>query len=131
MTTKINIRKKSEFNVFLRLIKDGQVAHWVDIARVLGVENATISIWKQLPEAQQAIAEGISRAVAEMERVGAKDWRMWHEKYKMLAGREDTQTTQVNFIMAVLNKYGGGKGEGISDVPAVETVTEGSSESST
>lgn len=77
------VYKKHEFKAFIKALKFGSIAHWVDIARVLNVDEDTITAWKELPEAQQAIQEGIDRALASMEQAGQKDWHMWEAKLKM------------------------------------------------
>jgi len=79
-----NIRKKQEFLAFIKTIKGGTVCHWQDIANAIGVDNDTITAWKRLPEAQEAIKKGIERALNDMQRAGKKDWRMWESKLKML-----------------------------------------------
>jgi hypothetical protein len=75
---------KEGFATFLKILKTGQAGHWIDVARAIGVTDDTITNWKKLPEAQQAIQEGIANALAKMETAGAKDWRMWESKLKML-----------------------------------------------
>jgi len=77
------VYKKQEFKAFIKALKFGSMAHWIDIARALNVEENTITKWKQLPEAQQAIQDGIDQAFAAMEQAGKKDWRMWEAKLKM------------------------------------------------
>lgn len=76
--------KKNEFKKFIKTIEDGQAGHWVDIAEALGVDKNTISEWKKTPEAQEAILKGIDHALACMQQAGARDWRMWEAKLKML-----------------------------------------------
>lgn len=78
------VKKKAEYDEFIEIIKNGQPAHWIQVAQVLGVDNETISRWKKRPEAQQAIKEGINKSLSKMEEVGAKDWKMWESKLKML-----------------------------------------------
>lgn len=80
----MKIYKKNEFRAFIRSIKHGQIAHWQDIARAIGVDENTITVWKKLPEAQDAINEGIDYALEQMQTVGKRDWRMWETKLKML-----------------------------------------------
>lgn len=84
-----NIRKKEQFETFLKIIAKGAVSHWVDIAKILGVDKDTITEWKKHPLAKQVIAEGISHALREMEKAGRGDWRMWREKLSMLGLREE------------------------------------------
>ena len=76
--------KKEEFEKFIELIKGDAVGHWVQIARVLGIDNSTIHAWKKHPLAQKAIKDAIERVSEEMERAGKDDWRMWESKMKML-----------------------------------------------
>src|SRR3990167_49114 len=94
--------KRKEFEAFLGIIKNGQASHWVDIARTLGVSKDTITDWKKLPEAKQAISDGITHAVEQMQTVGKRDWRMWESKHKMLTQKEEeaqpTGTTYNTFI---------------------------------
>ena len=92
MTDNPNIRKIDEFEAFIRLLKEGTLTHWVDIASVLGVDKDTITEWKKHPLAKQALVNGISHAIGEMERSGKNDWRMWREKLNMLGlnGKENT-----------------------------------------
>ena len=78
------IRKKEAFEAFINILQDGTVAHWVNVATALGVNKDTITAWKSLPEAQEAIKKGISKALENMEKTGGKDWRMWESKLKML-----------------------------------------------
>jgi len=128
-----SIRKKAEFREFLKIIKGGTTAHWVQVAEVLGVDNDTITSWKKTPEAQEAIAEGIQRAMEEMETVGRKDWRMWREKLKMLGLSEPEQfetQVQINVLQAIVDKYGGSEGK-VYEVPRVEEIEGGSSQGST
>lgn len=76
--------KKKEFNAFIKAIDEGQVGHWIEIANALGVDKNTILAWKQLPEAQEAIQRGIDHALKCMQQAGARDWKMWEAKLKML-----------------------------------------------
>lgn len=113
--------KKQEFNAFLKAIEYKQAAHWVDIARAVGVTQDTITAWKKLPEAQEAIARGMQKALDDMEAVGRKDWRMHYEKYKLLSTPQQ-QAENINFIVAILNKYGGTRGGGVDDLPGTVTT---------
>lgn len=83
-TENIDPYKQLEFDAFIKIIKSGQAAHWLEIARALGVDKDTILRWKKLPEAQKAISEGIEDALAKMSKAGENDWRMWEAKLKML-----------------------------------------------
>lgn len=76
--------KKSEFRKFLNTLKWGSTAHWVDIAKAIGVNDDTLRAWRELPEAQAAVQEGIDNALASMQQSGNKDWRMWEAKLRML-----------------------------------------------
>lgn len=76
--------KKTEFKKFISTLKWGSTAHWVDIAKAIGVDDDTLRAWRELPEAQAAIQEGVDNAIASMQQAGGKDWRMWEAKLKML-----------------------------------------------
>lgn len=128
-STKPAVYRKEEFEAFIKLLKHGQVAYWKEIAEALGVVQETITYWKSLPEAQQARQEGLDYALSQMETAGKRDWRMWHEKYKLLAGKTEGQI-QVNFVMQVLNKYDGTSGEGVSEIPRFTEIEGGSPQSS-
>lgn len=100
--------KKTEFKQFLKTIKRGQASHWVDIAEALGVDKNTISDWKKTPEAQQAIQEGIEFALECMQQAGARDWRMWETKLKML-GINPASKVEVQMadpLDKILGKFG-------------------------
>ncbi len=84
MTNKLNIRKKAEFKAFIKFIKQGADAHWIQVAEAIGVDKDTINRWKKLPEAQKAIQKGIDHAMKRMSVTGTRDWRMWRSKLKML-----------------------------------------------
>lgn len=79
-----NPSKKAEFEAFIQLIRGDTVAHWVQIAQVLGVNRTTIAEWKKHPLAQKAIKDGVEKALSGMETAGKKDWKMWESKAKML-----------------------------------------------
>ena len=91
-----NIRKKVEYDEFIKIIEgSGAVAHWSEIARIVGVDKDTITAWKQHPWAIEARVRGIGKAIREMEESGKNDWRMWEAKLKMLGIREnDTDEEQ-------------------------------------
>lgn len=78
------IYKKTEFKEFIKTLEEGSIEHWVEIARALGVDQNTITSWKELPEAQEARRKGIRRALEEMEKVGRRDWKMWKDKLALL-----------------------------------------------
>ena len=80
----IRINKKNEFAAFIRNLKTGSVCHWLNMAEALGVDKDTVQVWKELPEAQKAIQDGIDYAMEQMERSGKSDWRMWKDKLAML-----------------------------------------------
>lgn len=80
----MGIYKEKQYKAFIKTLKWGSVAHWVDIARALNIDEDTITAWKKLPEAQDAIQQGIDQALAAMQQAGAKDWKMWEAKLKML-----------------------------------------------
>lgn len=88
------IYKEDQFEAFLATIKGSAVAHWIDIARAVGVHQDTITAWKQHPRARAAIQNGIAHALAAMERAGKKDWRMWESKLKMLGVISKEKTDQ-------------------------------------
>ena len=90
------IYKEAEFQTFLNLIEGGQIQHWVEIAKIIGVDKNTISAWKKLPEAQNAILEGISSSLSKMEQAGKNDWRMYEAKLRML-GLSDKPELKVQF----------------------------------
>jgi hypothetical protein len=79
-----NPYKKAEFEAFLETLRGNTTAHWIQIAEVLGVDKDTITQWKRHPKAQEALREGVARAMEGMEKAGKKDWRMWESKVKML-----------------------------------------------
>lgn len=99
---------QKEFRAFIKSISEGQVSHWVDIANALGIHKNTITAWKQLPEAQEAIQKGIDHAMQCMEQAGARDWRMWEAKLKMLGVNPATkiEATIDDPRRAILEKYG-------------------------
>lgn len=76
--------KDKEFKAFIRAIDEGNAGHWVEIARALNISEDTIVKWKKEPEAQEAIRRGIDIALKGMEKAGAKDWRMYEARLKML-----------------------------------------------
>lgn len=78
------IRKVEQFEDFIKLLERGARAHWVDVAEIIGVNQDTVTAWKQHPLAREARLKGIERCLNEMERVGYKDWRMWEAKLKLL-----------------------------------------------
>lgn len=123
----MKVIKKTEFNEFLKIIGSKHVAHWVDIAKALNVDNDTITKWKSTPEAQKAISQGIEDAIEQMQTVGRKDWRMWESKLKMLgvnpAIRVDQNTT-VNIFQEIIAKYGGSVEGVIDEVPRPEGIEE-------
>lgn len=101
--------KKTEFKKFIATLKWGSTAHWVDIAQSIGVDDNTIRAWRELPEAQAAIQEGVDNAIASMKQAGAKDWRMWEAKLKMLGVNPATKvegTLSGDPIEALLQAYG-------------------------
>ena len=90
-STATTVRKQTEFEAFLRTIRQDKVRNWSIVAEALGVREATITEWKRQPLAQQAITEGIEHCLTEMERAGKDDWRMWREKLKMLGVKDKDQ----------------------------------------
>jgi len=120
--------KDKEFAAFIQSIQAGQVSHWQDIARAIGVDENTITRWKKLPEAQEAIQKGIDNAIEQMQLSGKRDWRMWESKLKMLGVNPATkvEANVTNPIELIISKYG--SGEGVSEVPRITTDENGSSE---
>ncbi len=105
------IRKKKEYQAFIKAIDKGQVGHWVEVARALNVNEDTILAWKKLPEAQEAIQKGIDYALQCMQQAGARDWHMWEAKLKMFGINPATKidATIDDGRMATLAKYGLGE----------------------
>jgi len=124
-SVKHGVYKKEEYAAFIKLLSEDQVGHWSEIARALNVDNDTITYWRTLPEAQEAIKKGIDYALRCMQQAGARDWRMWESKLKMLGvappDKLEISGDSDNPIELILNKYGKGK---ISDIPESETVKE-------
>lgn len=86
--------KATEFNLFLEFMESGAVEYLYQVAEIIGVDAGTISDWKKLPQVQEAQARGIKRTMAEMEKAGKRDWRMWESKLKML-GISGVQKTDI------------------------------------
>lgn len=114
MTTSDDVLKKKEFAAFITAINEGQIGHWVEIARALNVTDDTIVAWKKLPEAQAAIQKGIDYALQCMQQAGARDWHMWEAKLKMLGINPATKIEAVidDPRKAILDKYLGGEDAG-------------------
>lgn len=108
------ILKKKEYQAFIKAIDEGQVGHWVEIARALNVSDDTITAWKKLPEAQAAIQRGIDHALACMQQAGSRDWKMWEAKLKMLGINPATKIeASVNDPrQAILEQYMGNSDAG-------------------
>lgn len=108
--TNTKMRKSAEFKAFIETIKAGQISHWATIAEVLGVDKTTIIVWKRMPEAQEAIKQGIDYALAQMEQAGKKDWRMWESKLKMLgvnpANKFEGKVATINITDRILKEFG-------------------------
>ena len=102
------VYKKKEYEAFVKALKFGSVAHWQEIAKALGVDEDTITAWKKLPEAQEAIQAGIDQSLAAMQQAGQKDWRMWEAKLKMFGINPATKidATIGDPREKVLAKYG-------------------------
>lgn len=103
------IIKTEQFEAFLKAIEESVMPHWVDIARALNVEEDTITAWKKRPEAQLAIKKGIEHALKCMEQAGARDWRMWEKKLKLL-GVDAPDKVEANLRIdprsEILKRYG-------------------------
>jgi hypothetical protein len=79
-----NPYKEAEFLAFIELIKGSATCHWVQIAKVLGVDKDTINVWKKHPLARKAIKDGIESALDGMLEAGKGDWRMHESRLKMM-----------------------------------------------
>lgn len=80
-----NVYKKVTFEKFITLFQEPTViAHWKEIAEALGVNKNTITRWSKHPLAIEARQKGIDEALFKMQYAGAKDWKMWESKLKML-----------------------------------------------
>jgi hypothetical protein len=85
-------RKDEEFEEFIKILEGDEseqggntvVAHWREIAESLGINKDTITKWKDDPRAIEARKKGIREALFKMQYAGAKDWKMWESKLKML-----------------------------------------------
>lgn len=88
-----NPYNEAEFEEFIKNIGNANIATWSIFAEALGVNRRTITRWKKHPLAREAIAKAVSSAIYNMEKAGAKDWRMWREKLKML-GVKDRQNLE-------------------------------------
>lgn len=106
--------KKKEYKAFVSAISEGNVGHWVEIARALNVSDDTITAWKKLPEAQEAIQKGINESLEGMKTAGAKDWKMYEAKLKMFGINPATKIeAKINDPRnSILDKYLGGEGAG-------------------
>lgn len=111
--------KKKEFEAFIKTISEGQAGHWVEIANALNVDANTITAWKKLPKAQQAIQDGIEHALKCMEQAGGRDWKMWETKLKMLGINPATKIdANINDPRKdILNKY-------LDDAPETKETTD-------
>lgn len=107
----MGVYKDIEFKEFIKEIEEGSIAHWQEIAEALSVDEDTITRWKKMPEAIEAQKKGISNALAGMQKAGAKDWRMYEAKLKMLginpAIKVDARLTDNR--KQILDKYGLGE----------------------
>lgn len=84
--TVTNVRKEPEFRAFIKAVGNGEIPEtWELTAEAIGVHPNTISVWKKLPEFQLALANGIKRAIDQMEKTGKRDWRMWRERAAILS----------------------------------------------
>lgn len=115
-------KDRDKFREFVKTLKEEQVGHWVEIAKAVGTSEATISRWKNLPEAQEAIKIAIMNTVDNMENAGKKDWRMWETKLKML-GVNPAQKIQADVKVndatkQILDKFGLGGDDAGQDTEA-------------
>lgn len=126
------IYKKTEYRQFLKILRQGRTTHWYEIANALGIEDATLRVWKNTPEAQQAIADGIERCLEEMEKAGKKDWRMWESRLKMLGvnppEKHDNTHSLSDPVLEVLKAFGL---KGTKDAGEAKDATPGTSETNT
>lgn len=116
------IYKEMDFARFIKILEEGQVEHWIEIAEAIGVDKNTITVWKELPEAIEARQKGIKNALEQMQLSGKKDWRMWEAKLKLLNLNPVTRIELNDQRKKILEKYLDG---GQTDDPA-----EGSSSNS-
>jgi hypothetical protein len=104
------IRKQTEFEAFVKTLETGARAHWSDIAEALGISRDTIMAWRRDPRAIAVTRDGISKALVRMQKSGRSDWRMWHEKLKMLKMvKEQTAPSvaiQINFGSKQVEEWG-------------------------
>lgn len=110
----MGVYKDIEFQEFIKEIEAGSIAHWQEIAEALGVDEDTITRWKKTPEAVAARKRGISNALAGMQKAGAKDWRMFEAKLKMLGINppQKIAATIDDPRKQILKKYLGGEDAG-------------------
>lgn len=108
-------KDEDKFREFIKSLKEDGVRHWVELATAANVSEATISRWKQLPEARKHLDLAVINTIENMETAGKKDWRMWSDKLKML-GVNPPQKVEAKIEdprLEILNKYGlGDKGAG-------------------
>lgn len=104
------IVKTEQFNAFIKAIKAGQISYWKSMAEGLGVDRETIRIWSKTPEAQEAIKQGMDHALAQMEIVGRKDWRMWDRRLQILginpANKVEAEVKKIDITERILREYG-------------------------
>lgn len=121
------ILKKKEYEAFVGAISEGNVGHWVEIARALNVSDDTITAWKKLPEAKAAIQKGIDESLEGMKNAGVKDWRMHEAKLKMFGINPATkiEATIDDPRLKILERYGlpyAGKAETVKGRPPKDTT---------
>ena len=104
----MGVYKDIEFQEFIKEIEDGSIAHWQEIAEALDVDPDTITKWKRTPEAIAARKQGISNALAGMQKAGVRDWRMFAERLKMLGINppEKHEVKVDDTRKEILEKYG-------------------------
>ena len=66
--------KKKEYKAFVSAISEGNVGHWVEIARALNVSDDTITAWKNCLK-HKAIQKGINESLGRNKRQGLKTGR--------------------------------------------------------
>ena len=105
----IGPQDKDKFRDFIKALKEDQVRHWVELATAANVSEATISRWKQLPEARKHLDLAVINTIENMENAGKKDWRMWADKLKMLGVNPPQKVeAEINDVRKeILDKYMG------------------------
>lgn len=69
----IVIRKKREFKIFLRLIKQGKFTSAMITSKILGVNRMTIQSWLSMPRVKEAMNTEVNTYVNKIS--SSKDWK--------------------------------------------------------